>query len=33
MTDGGLVRLYSKALVEENRKPSQRQDRVLKALN
>jgi len=28
MTEGGSARLYSKALVEENRKPSQRQDRV-----
>jgi hypothetical protein len=33
MTEGGLARLYSKVLVEENRKPSQRQDRVPKALN
>jgi hypothetical protein len=30
MTKGGPVRLYSKALVEENRKPSQGQDRVPK---
>jgi hypothetical protein len=33
MTDGGLARLYSKVLVEENRKHRQRQDRVPKALN
>jgi hypothetical protein len=33
MTDGGQVRLYSKALVEENKKPSRRQDRVPQALN
>jgi hypothetical protein len=33
MTDGGPARLYSKALVERNKKPSQRQDRVPKALN
>ena len=33
MTEGGLARLYSKVLVEENKKPSQRQDRVPKALN
>ena len=26
--EGGLVRVYSKALVEENEKPSRRQDRV-----
>ena len=30
MTEGGSVRLYSKALVEENKKPSRRQDRVPK---
>jgi hypothetical protein len=33
MTDGGLARLYSKVLVEENRRHRQRQDRVPKALN
>jgi len=33
MTDGGSVRLYSKALVEENKRHRQRQDRVPKALN
>jgi len=33
MTDGGPVRLYSKALVEENKRHRRRQDRVPKALN
>ena len=33
MTEGGLARVDCDALVEENREPSQRQDRVPKALN
>jgi hypothetical protein len=33
MTEGGFARVDCDALVEENRKPSQRQDRVPKALN